>query len=400
MNRWSIGFAAKDAAGAPGLSFADGIVTATLTFTLPSAPASLARRMEAPLVLSARAAEEERIVLSCDGHRLALYAGGVLADEEWPIGTTALPDALREVPGFAVSDEPFPEPPFEPRTVRGLAGFRPAPGANIGDCMPFADGGLFRLYYLYDRRHHHSKWGLGAHQWGQITSPDLVHWTTQPLAVPVTDAAEGSICTGSVMRCGDRWHAFFAIRACDGSPAQLTSAVSSDGVHFEKTGRVFTLPEPYDAPSARDPKVFRDGDGFTMLVTTSYRGRGCLAALRSDDLETWTLGEPALLLDEPTQPECPDCFTFAGHTYLVYGLHLATHYRIFDPETASWRAPRGDGVIAGGRLSVPKAAVFGGRLIFAGWRADPPESVWGGGIELYEGFASSDGTLTFAEVRA
>ncbi|MGN1073958.1 MAG: hypothetical protein ACI4QB_03105, partial [Eubacteriales bacterium] len=74
MNRWSIGFAAKDAAGAPGLSFADGIVTATLTFTLPSAPASLARRMEAPLVLSARAAEEERIVPSCDGHRLALYA--------------------------------------------------------------------------------------------------------------------------------------------------------------------------------------------------------------------------------------------------------------------------------------------------------------------------------------
>ena len=40
----------------------------------------------------------------------------------------------------------------------------------VGDCMPFYHDGVFRLYYLFDRRHHTSKWGMGAHQFAHISS--------------------------------------------------------------------------------------------------------------------------------------------------------------------------------------------------------------------------------------
>ncbi|MEA4823302.1 MAG: hypothetical protein VB111_04210 [Clostridiaceae bacterium] len=397
MKRWHVRFAV-DAAPASGVSFIEGVLTVTMLFTLPDAPDALSDRMRTPLTLTAAAFAGDRAVVSCDGCRVSLFINNILTDEEWPLGATGFPDALTTIPGFTVTDTPYPEPPFVSRQVIGLNGFRPAPNAHAGDCMPFVDGNTFRLYYLYDRRHHCSKWGLGAHQWAQVSSDDLRTWTTHPLAVPITDPSEGSICTGSVIRRGALYHAFYAVRTCDGSPAKLTSAVSHDGIRFEKTGRVFTLPAPYDGPSARDPKVYPDGDGFTMLVTTSMGQKGCLAALHSTDLETWTLQAPALVLEEPTQPECADCFTFAGHTYLVFGLSGTTHYRIYDNRTAAWTAPQGEDIIADRFLRVPKAAVWQNRLIFAGFRIDPPDAGWGGVIALYEAFADADGSLTFAEV--
>jgi len=36
---------------------------------------------------------------------------------------------------------------------------------GVGDVMPFSHDGTFHLFYLFDRRGHESKWGLGAHQW-------------------------------------------------------------------------------------------------------------------------------------------------------------------------------------------------------------------------------------------
>jgi len=392
MQAWHIRFPLVPDALPQGFSYADGILSVSLRFTLPDAPPSLAARMSKPLTLSAPCAPGDSITLACTPAHLTLSVGGILMDEEWPVGYAILP--------FPVSSDVPEQPPFSPATVTSIAGYRP-PRAHIGDCMPYVHDGIFRLYCLYDRRHHGSKWGLGAHQWTQLSSSDLRTWTTHPLAVAIDDPREGSICTGSVFFHNGAYHAFFAVRMCDGSPAELTSAVSADGVRFEKTHRVFTLSAPYDAPSARDPKVYENLDGsFSMLVTTSVtRGGekyGCLARLTSPNLEDWTVADPLLVMPDHVQPECPDCFAYRNHYYLVFSRSLTAHYLISDTPTGPWRKPDGDDTIAGGALKVPKAAVFHDRLIFVGW--EPEGGGWGGIIRIREAFADADGKLSFREL--
>lgn len=121
------------------------------------------------------------------------------------------------------------------------------------------DGETFHVYYLFDRSHHKSKWGLGAHQWAHAASTDLIHWKQLPIALGITNEAEGSICTGSVFCNGGKYYAFFATRKADRSE-QLGVALSDDGIQFAKV-----LPTPFPEPQLpyrrgpnRDPFVFFD----------------------------------------------------------------------------------------------------------------------------------------------
>ena len=76
--------------------------------------------------------------------------------------------------------------------------FKPPGDFFVGDCMPFFHAGVFHLYYLLDEQHHQALQGLGGHQWAHASTTDLVNWQHHPLALPITAATEGSICTGTV----------------------------------------------------------------------------------------------------------------------------------------------------------------------------------------------------------
>jgi hypothetical protein len=88
--------------------------------------------------------------------------------------------------------------PNVPQRRMAMQYFRPDGNFFVGDCMPFFHDGTFRLYYLVDEAHHEALGGLGGHQWEQASTEDLVHWKHHPLAIPITEEREGSICTGSV----------------------------------------------------------------------------------------------------------------------------------------------------------------------------------------------------------
>ena len=164
--------------------------------------------------------------------------------------------------------------------------------------MPFADGDVYHLFYLKDRRQHKSKWGKGAHQFAHISTSDMIHWEEHPVAVEITHQWEGSLCTGSVIKKDGRYYAFYAVRMVDGSSARVSWAESEDCIHFTKSEKYFTLTKPYETTSVRDPEVFLGADGrYHMLLTTTWeeeeteRG-GCLAHMVSDDLENWEQKEP------------------------------------------------------------------------------------------------------------
>ncbi len=350
---------------------------------------------EKPLVLTAPAAPGDTAELIVRPYRLELYIGGVLLEEEWPWGNPRFDaDSLCGALGGIFFDPP--EKGEEPCVIGRFENpetWKPGPGIFIGDCMPYCEDGRYHVIYLKDRHHHQSKWGLGAHQWGHISTSDFRMWEIHPAAVEIDDPMEASICTGSRMRAGDTHYLYYTVRMSDRSPAHIARSVSSDGYHFSKDRSFgFTLSERWHAVSARDPKIVPADDGWHMFITTSdlQSGRGALAHLFSADGNRWEELDAIYTSEDENQPECPDYFFFKGHYYLVFSLLGRAHYRISDKPFTDFRVPEGDPAIP--CHNVPKAAVWQNRLIFTGFNG---HGLWGGDMSFLEADADRDGTLLF-----
>jgi len=335
------------------------------------------------------------------GYSFRLYVDGQLIDEDWPLGepaggewTVKAADGAHDVSISA--RETFEEDPETLYTQPFQNFVLPGHNTGVGDCMPFARDGRYCLYYLFDRRGHASKKGLGAHQWAQISSDDLKTWTVHPMAVGVTEQWEGSICTGSLIQKDGKTYAFYAARMSDGSPARMTWAVSDDGVHFTKSGKYFALTEPYEPVSARDPMVFLGADGqYHMLVTTNLvnagRYAGCLAHLTSPDLIEWTQLDPFIVPGYSDQPECSDYFEWNGWYYLVFSNFAIARYRMSRNPFGPWIRPEND-LLDTLESQVPKTAAFGDRRFSTGFLGRRPRTYAGNAV-THELFQRPDGTL-------
>ncbi|HZJ14934.1 MAG TPA: LamG-like jellyroll fold domain-containing protein [Chthoniobacteraceae bacterium] len=376
------------------------------------------------------------VIVRYSGHRLELFVDGVLVDEEWPAGALRLNSDVPCLLGAEIGDDNQPHGAFRglidhaalwnralsdeeivtlsggreavakadqkllgPESANVANFWKPRGNVAVGDCMPFFDGERWHLYYLVDRHAHRSKWGLGAHQWAHVSTADLKRWEHHPLAVPITDSREGSICTGSVFLHEGTYRAYYAVRTIDGSPAPLGVAVSRDGIHFTKTEWRQTLTAPYAGPPARDPHVFQDPrDGlFHMIVTTSLEAnsgneRGCLAHLVSRDLNTWEQHPPFLVPGLPGEPECAEWFEWNGWYYLVFSNGGIARYRMSREPLGPWITPAVS-AFDGNQCNVMKTAPFtGGRRIGAAFL---PRAGGGyaGNVIFRELVQQPDGTL-------
>ena len=363
------------------------------------------------------------ILLRYQQFRLSLFVDGVLVDEEWPVGFVSTgksaqlevsPPVTRiEIWNSALADTAIESTNGGEKKIasRADAILGPEPrdiqysrprgwDTNAGDAMPFYHDGTFHLFFLFDRRQHHSKWGLGAHQWAHISSTDLVHWKHYPIALPIDHEWEGSICTGSIFFHDGLYYAHYATRMPDHSE-RLGVAVSRDGIHFIKT-----LPTPFAEPAPpflhgpnRDPFVFQIGAEFHMLVTAAVENRtlsggneGALEHLISKDLSTWSvLPQPFLTSGSDVQPECSDLFHWGGWYYLVFGLSGTTHYRMSRSPMGPWIAPLTD-ILDGPEVKVMKEAEFkDDRRIMVGFLVH--DNGYGGDLVFRELLQQKDGSL-------
>lgn len=351
-----------------------------------------------PLTLRAPCTGGDRADLILMPHRIELWTNGTLRDEEWPAGDLLYTEGLPAEGALQVTARPYAdrkEPlPAVLSSFENAEGWHPEENIYVGDCMPYTADGRYHVLYLKDRRHHKSKWKLGAHQWEHISTADFVHWNIHPTAVEITEPWEGSICTGSHIRFGETDYLFYTVRMADRSSARIMRSISTDGVHFSKDPAFcFTVSKKYDGPSARDPKIIRAEDGvFHMLLTTSLteENRGCLAHLVSRDLDAWEeCDEPIYVSDNDTQPECPDYICYAGKYYLIFSLHGKAHYLLSDRPFDGFFAPNNPIIPC---ESVPKGAVWNGKIIFTGFRG---MGGYAGAMTFRTATANENGTLLF-----
>lgn len=291
--------------------------------------------------------------------------------------------------------------------------FKPPGDFFVGDCMPFFHAGVFHLYYLLDEQHHQALQGLGGHQWAHASTTDLVNWQHHPLALPITAATEGSICTGTVFFHDGIYYAFYATRTRDWRQ-HLSLATSRDGVHFVKeVPDLFAPPQPAYSPfHFRDPLPFQDPQTglFHLLVSAQWLeyplpGRGgCLAHLVSADLYRWQLHDPFLIPGFDDVPECCDWFCWNGWYYLLFSNALTARYRMARSPLGPWQCPPVD-VLDGPLARVMKTAPFdGNRRIGVAWlgtrqgESNEGHMQWGGHTLFRELVQHADGTLgcTFA----
>ena len=217
------------------------------------------------------------------------------------------------------------------------------------------------------------------------------------MALEIDDPREGSLCTGSWIEAGGVQYLFYTVRTCDGTPAPVRRAVSEDGVHFAKDRDFgFYLSEKYTGGSARDPKVVKGEDGrYHMFVTTSLAAEevGCLVHLTSGDLAGWREEEPVYVAPDRDEPECADYFARDGWYYLLFSHHGQGRYLYSDKPFTGWRMPENPLIPCG---TVPKMAVWHGRLLFAGFQGIDG---YGGTLTFREAAIQPGGELTFFDVR-
>ncbi len=211
-----------------------------------------------------------------------------------------------------------------------------------GDVVNFYKDGVYHLIHFFDRHHHSSRNGAGAHTLCQITTKDFKTWEEHGPIIELDEqwktAGTGTMFfhdgkyyfshgwhtsrkvpyekTGSVLvnerstgdkQCGVSYDEIFEKGLI---PAGTNFAVSDDGVNFK--------PLCYQAHTAENPSIYAEADG----TLTMYGGYGGNGIWKANDVKGPWVRENGFEMDaSPLKPstECPSKFELNGYTYLLVG---------------------------------------------------------------------------------
>lgn len=281
-------------------------------------------------------------------------------------------------------------------------------GSFIGDPMPVYNDGEFDIFYLNDVR---GGSDLGVHAIHLLSTTNLYNYQNHSEVIPYVndvDDPELLLGTGSIVKVGDTWHAWYTAHNENVFPVEsIMHATSKDRLHWVKHPQDTILPgDNYRGNDFRDPHVVwvEEKKEYWMLITTRRDGRGVIARYSSTDLKNWE--DRGVFFDNDTitsnsNLECPTLLFFNGRWYLSFSdqwpLRL-TQYRVADNPDGPWRkmdnyAVDGSGFYAG------KLALKNDRLFVFGWiptkagSSDSGNIDWAGNLVVHELIADEQGQL-------
>ncbi len=281
-------------------------------------------------------------------------------------------------------------------------------GWFMSDGTVFYEDGLYHVFFLTKRNDDPPR--LPGTSIGHATSPGLIHWRDQPLAL--TPGIRGSndengFGAVSVVRGPERYYMFYNLM--ETSPV-IHRASSLDLTHWTKEPeRVCLKPEKWYQDGLgcawRDPFVFRDPESgqYVMLITAATRNdagtptfNGCIAWAASDDLENWTFKPPLYSPNLSCGLEMVGMFYEGGRYYLTicFGELLNISYRVADCLEGPYRRPAQD-VLSRWFHYGARAFSDGEHHYFlpSAWereaRNDAPGNMWQSGAYIYAGSSAT-----------
>jgi len=180
-------------------------------------------------------------------------------------------------------------------------------------------------YHAFYQHHpYSSQWG--PMHWGHARSQDLVHWEHLPVAIAPEGPEDKDGCfSGSAVVDNDTLaliytgHKFHGDSDNEDNLYQVQClATSRDGIHFERQGIV--VDTPTGVHHFRDPKVWREGESWYMIVGARLGETGQVRLYRSADLRQWQ--EEGIFAEAEAGMgfmwECPDLFTLGEKRVLMF----------------------------------------------------------------------------------
>lgn len=369
-----------------------------------------------PLAMLPKPNGEHEIVLHFSGPDWKLYVDGEMLDNDFPFGYPQLADrnvwkidseyvtnAVFYVPGIT----PESHPAAVARTSPGIQYWVP-PGHNnwVGDVETFFYGGRYHVFYLYDRRHHQSKFGCGAHYFEHLSTTDFKRWTEHAAATPLEEQWE-CIGTGVPFVFSNQFCLSYGLHTTrvypqekttlpaewehlkrngmtgaftrsntPGVPAGATYAISEDGV--SKFRKSWVLFHPCENPS-----VYADPSGKTRLLA-NYRSSGIW---ESDTVDSgWHCVNPGF----PPGGDCTIFFRWGRYDYVIGGFTGLWMKPADAPESAYRDVAREGNDFYDGSNVPSITKIRDGRFLMAGWI---PVRGWGGVLVLRELIQFPDGRI-------
>ena len=295
-----------------------------------------------------------------------------------------------------------------------------APGNWINDPNGFIYyKGEYHLFYQYFP--YAPRWG--TMHWGHAVSPDLVHWEHLGVALlPTKDYDRSGVFSGSAMEINGKLHLYYSavkydqpkpedIHLADGDRFETSQAmvISPDGRQFDNWGGkeqiipVLTDPAVGDKKDTRDPKVWREKDGYRMILGSTRDGSGRVIFFSSQDGANWTYANqyasPQLgrILECPDLMKTEDGYIFVGSPMGVTadGLSYADQAMFaradFDPDTCALTLREPLAYLDWGLdLYAPQSTLDReGRRVLVGWMRMPkPVENWADGRGPWNGMMS------------
>lgn len=195
-----------------------------------------------------------------------------------------------------------------------------------------------KYHLFYQCFPYEARWG--RMHWAHVVSNDLVNWEYHGIAVfpSKTDDRNGCFSGSAIEEDGKLYLYYTGVRYLVENPEdinlfldeQFVSAqmliTSEDGYHFDNIKDkktiipVFKNSEIGDARHTRDPKVWKENDGWYMVLgSTNDNQQGKLLFFKSTDKKNWTY------INFATKEhgfgwmwECPDYFEADGKQILIF----------------------------------------------------------------------------------
>ena len=363
------------------------------TFTSPFVKED--RSTAVDLILNVYDARNNYAYAYYDGLKLGWIFGGEEVNYDYifgqPVKTNTRVFSADDIELFFSNDFSAVKKSFESKKSERSFAFYSPRGYNAwaGDVVNFYHNGTYHLLFLYDRHHHLSRWGGGAHTMYHFVTKDYKNWQECP---PLVDLDEQwkSLGTGTMFFSNGKyyfthgWHTSRMIpeentgsrlmseRAIDKKklspitydelkeknlfPSGANYVTSDDGIHFESGRCMFHISE--------NPSVYQNLNGGLFMCG----GYGSSGIWKADSIDgEWRLDENEKIPYSKLEPsdECPSMFEYKGYKYLLLG---GTGYWKTEKNGNEYidQAINGFDVYDG--LSYPMVTVTDdGRMIMAGW---------------------------------
>ncbi|RKP52906.1 glycoside hydrolase family 32 protein [Cohnella endophytica] len=194
--------------------------------------------------------------------------------------------------------------------------------------------GEYHLFY----QHNPDKPEWGTIHWGHAKSKDLVRWTHEPIALyPSIELGEEHCYSGCCVINDEGIPTILYTSIGPGdrnatTGAQLWVAHSLDGMRTWTKSKLNPIVPAHIHGSLRvtewrDPNVWKEQDGWKMVLGGTSEGKGGALLYVSDNLESWTFQGHFYRSDrDEALWECPHVFRFGERYALIYSPNGPVRY--------------------------------------------------------------------------